>query len=117
MKRELIYPAIYKHFKGKYYATIGVSNPIPLGYEDDFPLHADFMTIYHTETNKELIAVYMNEKWYHFKEDYDDSLVLYKSLYDNYFTYARPKPMFLSEVDHRKYPEIEQKYRFQLIRY
>lgn len=26
--RELKYPAIYRHFKNKYYATMGVSKPI-----------------------------------------------------------------------------------------
>lgn len=43
-----------------------------------------------------------------------ESLVSYKSFVDGK-AYVRPYDMFISEVDHEKYPEVEQKFRFELV--
>jgi NTP pyrophosphatase (non-canonical NTP hydrolase) len=47
-------------------------------------------------------------------EDVSRSAVIYKHLGDGVVWY-RPYDMFISEVDHEKYPEVTQKYRFERV--
>ena len=43
-------------------------------------------------------------------------MMVYRPLYDDGGMYVRPREMFLSKVDHKKYPSVKQKYRFELIK-
>lgn len=79
--------------------------------------------------NQALASVYKDEmvgkSYRHFKggiyivvdiavhSESEDCMVIYKSADNPSLVWARPINMFLSEVDKEKYPEVEQRLRFE----
>lgn len=68
----------------------------------------------------------INRIYRHFKGDFylvvdtaldsetKETMVVYRRLYGDGALWVRPLDMFLSEVDHEKYPDVKAKYRFTL---
>lgn len=122
-ERKLKYPCIYKHFKGKYYATMGLSKASD-NVESICELYSKKeltqnknkykLVIRHTEREKD-IYVYrdLDGNFYHKEEDDTNDLVLYKTLYDDTGIFARSLDMFLEKVDTDKYVNSIQEYRFE----
>lgn len=124
MNRLLKSPCIYKHFKGGFYAVMGVSKSVGGSELGEILNTADFDERYigdyrfvsrHTETN-DTVVIYKDNKgnfYHHGSDDNNTDLVIYKTLYDATGAYARPIEMFLSKVDKEKYLNTSQEYRFE----
>ena len=83
--RKIFVGEKYLHFKNKLYQVLAIAM--------------------HTETGEPL-AIFATHS------ETDETLVIYQALYGDFKIYARPYDMFASEVDHEKYPDVTQRFRF-----
>lgn len=44
-----------------------------------------------------------------------EPMVVYQAMYGTFEIYVRPLSMFMEEVDREKYPDVKQRYRFELL--
>lgn len=115
-------PAIYKHFKGNFYATMGIAHRLngrefydTIIENEDCSLEVQF-----TENDVIIQVLKKDDEYYYYNchiPEYVNDIVLYKSLYDDSLIYTRPLDMFASKVDKVKYPDTEQEWRFELYKY
>lgn len=123
--KKLAINGIYKHFKGDYYCVVGISEPIYLDELLDLSeigkVRLDSYRSLHTEKNRHTSLYKADDgtdiKYFHNRRIEDGELVIYKCIsnLDKADLYLRPVDMFLSEVDSKKYPEVEQKNRFEFV--
>ena len=86
---------VYRHFKGKLYLIRPVPKPNEVYRHFKGKLYLIITIANHSETGK--------------------PHVVYKHLYGDYSDCVRPLDMFMSEVDHKKYPDVKQKWRFEKV--
>lgn len=77
------------------------------------------------ETIEKLRVEMVGKRYRHFKgkiyvvidiavhTETDEIMVVYKRFLDSLVTWCRPLEMFMSDVDHKKYPDVKQKKRFE----
>lgn len=123
--RQLIKHGIYKHFKGNFYAVVGIARSfkLPEGSTQLKYINTEITKPFQNAvdcTTEELsyVPIYTTPKGEYWQEEKEEDVVIYVNLYASEkwqigTLFARPLEEFLSETDHEKYPNVKQKYRFE----
>ena len=99
--------------------TVKSYNDLPRLKKGDIVKHFKYETLSDEQKAQNIYVYRILDFAYH--TETKEKLVIYQALYSNacmgidFGIYARPYDMFMSEVDHTKYPNIEQKYRFEIL--
>ena len=124
VEQEIKYPAVYQHFKhdekgcfnNYIYVTLGIAETIDELEWRKFGIVQSIGIFKETETEHEIAVYnYKNKLYIPSLIIPHDKYVLYKSLCNNR-CYARPLEMFAGLVDKQKYPSVNQKFRFELVK-
>lgn len=133
---ELLFPSYYGcNFDALYDCLTEVQEPVQVAFVYEKDSTSDWMDILvkvvddAAAVNSNIVRLNilkLGATYKHFKgnmyiaedvakhsEDCTD-YVVYRKQYDDNGLWIRPIEMFLEEVDHEKYPEVEQKYRFEI---
>lgn len=102
--------AIYKHFKGKYYCTMGESIYDPEKCTHNLNclqgVHAHFGSY---------VDIYVDDEGNYYHSFSSKPMTIYKALYDDTGMYVRPSDDFHCELDKVKYPNATQILRFEKV--
>ena len=120
-ERKIVYPELYRHFKGGIYVTIGIvigitpdkladickKNNTTIGRAHNIGVHS--------ETLKETTVLKIGNRFYYLNKKGDkEGLVMYRSI-ETGKVWLRPLKMFAEEISPERQKKYGQKYRFQIV--